>query len=303
MKNLPLSLALTCSLTQISPALAEPSKPATTACVNRENTEWRQVRDPILDAKSLQYCTGEDCWSLDFGTTLVSAAPKRPLAKRNRPKAGELGDQQGKPLATADETHVTFCLSGPSSCKSFNYKLANPAVNGVYPLVNDEHTLGAVMARGESEAKQPSFIFLFDLVQGKQIAKVQGREVSVLGHGFLIDETTFYSAAFKKLGKLAGADQAWERLGTSDRIAIHDVKKGGFVIQDAMTGKAQRLIPHNVADRAAWFKFVASPDGTKLYAIGSRTVEGEVLTIDVASNKITNRVTPTVCPAGTHRVN
>jgi hypothetical protein len=50
------------------------STEAPSPCVNREDTWWRDVRDPILDATSLQYCTGADCWTLDLAANTVAAA-------------------------------------------------------------------------------------------------------------------------------------------------------------------------------------------------------------------------------------
>jgi hypothetical protein len=63
-------------------AIAEGAKPSPTPCVNREATEWRAVRDPILDSRSLQYCTGKDCWSLDLATAAITGAANRAPAAR-----------------------------------------------------------------------------------------------------------------------------------------------------------------------------------------------------------------------------
>jgi len=285
-------------------ASAQPAKQSATACVNREATEWRQVRDPILDDTSLQYCTGDDCWSLDLATNTVRAAPKRPKVKKLRDAPGILTDGKGTTLASADENHVSFCSGGdPSSCKSFDFKIANHAVNGIAPDMNDEHTLGALTYLGESENGSPSYVLAFDLVKSKQVGKRKAGSIEVLGHGFLVDGTTLYNAAFKKVGRLAAPDQAWERLGKSDLVALHDKKTGEFVFQDTRTGLVKTRVAHGVADKSTLFQFVPTPDGTKLYAIGFRSDEGEVLTIDVATGKITNRSTPTPCAPGTHRVN
>jgi hypothetical protein len=292
---------MVCSVAQSAPAAPEPTD-APDPCVNREDTWWRAVRDPILDAAALQYCTGADCWKLDLSSNTVAAAPPRPQVKPLRDRQGELTDKQGTLLASADATQASFCPGGDGTCKVFHYKFDNPAVNGVYPMMNDERTLGAVMYRGESEADEPSFVLAYDLVKGKQIARLEAHEVSVLGRGFLLDETTLYSAAWKKLGTLAARDQAWERLGRTSLLAIHDTEHGAFVIQDASTGKIKARIAHGLTDKAAWFQFVASPDGARLYAIGSKSDEGEVLTIDVAAGKIVRRATPVVCAPGTHRI-
>jgi hypothetical protein len=136
----------------------------------------------------------------------------------------------------------------------------------------------------------------------KPIAKLQAHDVSVLGRGFLIDEKVLYSAAWKKLGTLAAYDHAWGRIGRTDLLAVHDVNTGTFVIQDARTGKIKTRIAHGLDKKDEWFVFVAAPDGAKLYAIGTVSDEGEVLTIDVASGKIVKRGTPPPCPDGTHRL-
>jgi len=300
---LPALALLACATTYT--ASAEPAVRSTEApspCVNREDTWWRAVRDPILDAASLQYCTGADCWTLDLAANTVAAAPPRPQVKPLRDRQGELTDRHGTLLASAGETQVSFCPGGEGTCKVFDYKFADPPVNGVHPVMNDERTLGAVIYRGETEAGAASFVLAYDLVKRRSIGKLAAHEAAVLGHGFLIDETTLYSAAWKKLGTLAARDQAWERLGTTDLLAIHDTARGTFVIQDAATGKVKARIAHGAADKAAWFQFVTSPDGARLYAIGSKADEGVVLIIDVAAGKIVKRATPVACAPGTHRI-
>ena len=62
-------------------------------------------------------------------------------------------------------------------------------------------------------------------------------------------------------------------------------------------------IPTGVADPKTFFTLLATPDGSTVYAIGWSPDEGEVIRIDTRTAKITARVTPTVCAAGTHRVN
>ena len=286
-------------------ALAAPPPPAaeaTSPCVNREKTEWRQVRDAAIEGDALRYCTGDDCWSMKLAGKDVAPIAKLPVSKRRLPQSGTFADARGAVLATATETHVEFCPSGPSSCKKFDFKFANPPANGVFPVMNEEGTLGGVMYRGESEASQPSFVLTYDLARGKLIKQLKARDVEVLGHGFVIDDV-LYTAAMKKLGKLAVPDQGWSRVGTSDLLALHDKKQGAIVLQDSATAKVKARVPLELQDRATWFTLVVAPDAARVYAIGSALNEGEVVVIDVASGKIALRTTPTVCAAGTHRVN
>jgi len=285
--------------------LAAPSAPvqeATSPCVNREKTEWRQVRDAAIEGQALRYCTGEDCWSLNLASNTVTPIAMIPVSKRRLAQSGSLVDDKGAVIATATETHVEFCASGPSSCKKFDYKIANPPTNGVFPVMNEERTLGALMYRGESEASLPSFVLTYDLQRGKLIKQLKARDVEVLGHGFVIDDV-LHGAALNKLGKLAVPDQGWTRIGTTDLVALHDKKQGAIVLQDTTTAKVKARIPLALQDHATWFTLVVAPDAARLYAIGSQLNEGEVVVIDVASGKVVVRATPTVCAAGTHRVN
>lgn len=286
------------------PALAESPAwvDAPAPCVNRESQWWRAVRDPILDATSLQYCTGADCWTLDLAANTVAPAPPRPQVRPLRDEPGYLTDGHGTTLAHATETEVSFCPRGPSSCRVFHYRFGNAAANGVFPMMNEARTLGAVIYLGESEAGDPSFVLAYDLVAMKPIVKRKASDLTALGHGFLLDGRELYSAGWKKVGALAVHDEAWLALGATDLLALHDREHGTFVIQSAATGKVKARIAHGVADRATWFQLVASPDGATLYAIGSQSDEGEVLTIDVAAGKIIRRATPTPCAPGTHRL-
>lgn len=69
-------------------------KEAPAACVNREKTAWRQVRDASVHDKALRFCTGEGCWSYDLVSKEVSAIAKivvidqvnRTLLERTTPK-------------------------------------------------------------------------------------------------------------------------------------------------------------------------------------------------------------------------
>lgn len=285
-----------------SVARSAPAAEAASPCVNREKTEWRQVRDAAIEGDALRYCTGEDCWSMKLSGKEVAPIAKLPVSKKRLPQSGTLTDARGAVLATATETHVEYCPTGPASCKKFDFKIANPPANGVFPVMNEEGTLGGLMYRGESEASQPSFVLVYDLQRGKLIKQLKARDVEVLGHGFVIDDV-LYTAALKKLGKLAVPDQGWTRIGTTDLLALHDRKQGAIVLQDATTGKVKARVPLELQDPAIWFTLVAAPDAAHLYAIGSQLHEGEVVVIDVAAGKIALRTTPMVCAAGTHRVN
>ena len=299
----PALAVLACAVT--ATASAGPGAAFTDApdpCVNREDHWWRAARDPILDAASLQYCTGADCWTLDLASNTIAAAPSRMEVRPPRDREGERTDGHGTLLASAGETEVSFCPGGEGTCKVFRYRFEHRAVNGVYVTLNAERTLGAVIYRGEEETGAPSYVLTYDLVKMKPIASVEGHDVSVLGHGFLLDGKTLYSAAWKRVGALAAPDQAWERIGKTDLLAIHDRKHGAFLIQDAGTGKVRARIAHGLDKKDASFLFVAAPDGQRLYAVGTVTDEGEVLTIDVAAGKIAKRATPPPCPAGTHRM-
>lgn len=280
------------------PRLADAPAP----CVNREDQWWRPVRDPLLDASALWYCTGADCWRLDLASNTIAPAPARPAVRPPRDRQGERTDGHGTLLASADETQVAFCPGGEGTCRVFHYKFDNRAVNGVYPTLNDERTLGAVTYRGEEENGAPSYVLLYDLVKRKPIATLKADGVAVLGHGFLIEQSDLYNAAGKKIGALAVPDQGWKRLGKTDLIALHDPQNGAFLIQDAATGKLKARIAHGLDKKDTAFVFVAAGDGATLYAIGTVSDEGEVLTIDVATARITKRATPPPCPAGTHRI-
>ena len=285
-----------------SAAPPPPAAEATSPCVNREKTEWRQVRDAAIEGDALRYCTGDDCWSMKLAGKDVVPIAKLPVSKRRLAQSGTFVDAKGAVLATATATHVEFCPSGPSSCKKFEFKFANPPTNGVFPVMNEEGTLGGVMYRGESEASQPSFVLVYDLAHGKLLKQLKANDLEVVRHGFLIDDV-LYTAALKKLGKLAVPDHGWSRVGTTDLLALHDKKQGAIVFQDTATGKVKARVPLELQDHATWFTLVIAPDAARVYAIGSGLNEGEVVVIDVASGKLALRTTPTVCAAGTRRVN
>jgi len=289
-------------LATASSAWAQTVKEAPTACVNREKTEWRQVRDASVAGNSLHFCTGDDCWSYDLVSKNVTAIANIPVHKPPAQNAGSFTGPDGKKLATATETHVDFCTA-PKSCKGFDYKLPNPAVNGVYPLMNDEHTLGAVMARAETEAGKASTLLLYDLTTGALIKRVAENDVVVLANGFLIGNNRLFSAKMKKIGKLAVADGGWERVGATNVLALHDTKNGTVVLQDASTAKVLARIDLGATDPTEFWTFAVAPDGNRMYAIGSAQDEGKIVVIDTANRALLERTSPTPCAAGTHRVN
>ena len=285
----------------ISATAAADVKLAPDACVNRETTTWRQVRDPILDGTSLRFCTGVDCWSLDRASGKVTATPTRDTPKATpRDPSGTLTDGHGVTLATADDTHVTYCPPG-GTCTSIAYKVTARA-SDVFPSANAALTLGALLYRGVGNNDVESFVLAFDIAHGKLLAQAPGQRIDVLDHGFLVDDTALYSGKFKKVGKLAVPDRVWVPLASSDRVALHDYKAGKILIQDTTTAKVIARIPTGFA-YADFYNLVPTTGGTLLYAIGWATNEGKVLVIDVAKAKVTARLSPPVCAAGTHRVN
>lgn len=279
------------------PAMVDAPAP----CVNSGQGAWRDVRDPILDAKSLRYCTGADCWSLDLATGVVSSAPARPPGPPTEAVSiTTLTNDKGMPLATVDETHVEFC-TGKAPCKTFAFSFANPASEGMAVRMNAARTLGAVLYMPDSYKALDPEVIAFDLVAGKQVGRQTAQEIDVLDHGFLVDGDKLYSAAWKPIGPLAAPDSGWKPLGSTDVIALRDETRGELVIQDTTTGKVRARIPTGAPKPDARYFFVVSPDAAKLYAIGGGIVEGEVLTIDVAAGKLVARAKPPACAAGTHR--
>ncbi len=265
-------------------------KPSPTPCVNREKVGWRQVRDVVLEAKTLQYCTGDDCWSLELGTNKVVPVARRPPA----PPAPAVDTH-----ATVDETHVEFCAR---TCKSFPLAFASPGTS-VIATMNAARTLGAVLHMPDIESGQSPEVIAFDLVKGKQVGRIAAERITPLDHGFLVDRATLYSPTWRKLGALPAPDEVWIPLGSTDLIALRDDTKGDLVIEDTTTAKIRARIATRASDPSTFFSLVAGPGAKRLYAIGWVADEGEVLTIDVASGKLIGRATPTVCAAGTHRVN
>lgn len=290
-------------------ALADPPAGAVAPCVNRGGALVRKIHDVALDATTLKFCTGDDCWALDRATNAVTAAPKVPPApSKPSDPAGMLTDDTGTILATADRARVEFCPKGvevKAGCKSFQLAIKTPAA-GVDPAMNAARTLGAVVYRGAAQPDDPnhgpSYVVAFDLVKGKQLGVLRGSDVVVLDHGFIVDSEKLYSAALKPVGKLAAHDEVWVKLGPStDVIALRDDTTGEAVLQDTRTARVKARIPLGATDKASFFQLVASSDGAMLYAIGSVRDEGNIAVIDVAKRKLVTHASPTVCAPGTMR--
>lgn len=290
-------------------ALADAPKDAAAPCVNRGGALVRQIHDVVLDAKTLAFCTGDDCWTLDRATNAVAAAPKvTPAPAKPSDPAGTLSDGKGTLLAVADKKHVEFCPKGvdvKAACKSFKLAIKTPAA-GVDPAMNATGTLGAVVYRGGAEPDDPnygpSYVLAFDLVKGKQLGKLKASDVVVLDHGFVVDSATLYSDAFRPVGKLAAHDEVWIKVGPStDVIALRDEATGEAVLQETRTGKVKARIPLSAADKTTFFQLVGSPDGAMVYAIGSVGDEGDIVVIDAAQGKLVTHASPKVCAPGTMR--
>jgi hypothetical protein len=303
------STAIPLVLLAHSGALANPPVNAQGPCVNRGIPLVRPIHDVALDAKTLRFCTGDDCWTLDRSTNVVAAAPKAaPAPGKPSDPPGMLSDGDGTVLATADRTHVEFCPMGvavKAACKRFKLALKTPAA-GVDPAMNAARTLGAVVYRGAAEPDDPnhgpSYVLAFDLVKGKQLGALAGSDVVVLDRGFVVDSEKLYSAALKPVGKLAARDEVWIKVGAStDLIALRDEATGEAVLQDTRTGKVAARIPLGAADKATFYHLVASPDGAMIYAIGSVRDEGDIVVIDVAKRKLVTHASPSVCAPGTMR--
>jgi hypothetical protein len=292
-----------------SAALANPPVDAPAPCVNRGSPLVRPIHDVAIDARTLRFCTGNDCWTLDRATNAVAAASNVAAApaKPGDP-AGMLTDGDGTVLATADRTHVEFCPKGvavKAACKRFKLSLKTPAA-GVDPAMNATRTLGAVVYRGAAEPDSPdhgpSYVLAFDLVKGKQLGALAGSDVAVLDRGFVVDSEKLYSAALKPVGKLAARDEVWIKVGSStDLIALRDATTGEVVLQDTRPAKVKARIPLGATDRSSFFHLVASPDGATLYAIGAVRDEGDIAIIDVARRKLVTHASPSVCAPGTIR--
>jgi hypothetical protein len=290
-------------------ALADPPKDAAAPCVNRGGGLVRRIHDVALDAKTLKFCTGDDCWTLDRATNAVAAAPKvTPAPAKPSDPAGTLSDGKGTTLATANKKHVEFCPKGTAvkaACRSFKLAIKTPAA-GVDPAINAAGTLGAVVYRGGAEPDDPnygpSYVVAFDLVKGKQLGTLEGSDVVVIDHGFVVDSEKLYSDALKPVGKLAAHDEVWIKVGpTTDLIALRDETTGEAVLQDTRTAKVAARFPLGAADKTTFFQLVASPDGAMVYAIGSVGDEGDIVVIDVAKRKLVTHASPSVCAPGTMR--
>lgn len=303
------SIAVALVLLAPSAVLADVPKDAAAPCVNRGGGLLRPIHDVALDDKTLAFCTGDDCWTLDRATNAVAAAPKvAPAPEPPRDPEGTLGDGNGTTLATADRTHVEFCpkrSSGKPACKRFQLALKTPAAS-VDPAMNAAGTLGAVVYRGGAEPDDPnhgpSYVVAFDLVTGKQLGALAGSDIVVLDHGFVVDSAKLYSAALKPVGKLAAYDEVWIKVGPStDLIALRDKTTGEVVLQNTRTAKLKARIPLGAADPTTYFRLVATPDGATVYAIGGVEDEGDIVVIDAAHGKLVTHASAPVCAPGTMR--
>lgn len=282
-------------------ALAKPGDTAAPSpCVNRGVREGarRTMHDATATNGALAYCTGEDCWSLDLATSAFTSIPTIKPAAPPISRDGEGKSPDGRASATA--TEVAFCPSGPTSCKQFTYKFEFQPQNGLYPMINAAGTLGAVVYAGVSEDGEPSYLLAYDLAAGKLIKQVKltASHTDVFRSSFLLDNT-FYSAKWKKLGKLAVATADLDPITGTDLVAVSDADRGDVIIQDTATGKAHARI--RLGRETGIDRKLSSPDGARLFVIAQAAYEGEVFVIDVAKNKIVSHVVPTKCAAGTAR--
>ena len=283
------SLLVVTSMT--SSAFAQ-RKAAPDACVHRaRNESSRFLREVKLDASALTFCTGNDCWSYDLKDQVTSIPTARPIAADASP--GEL--PKSDPRGTATKTQVTFCPTGPSACKKFDYKFAFEPANAVRTVVNQAGTLGAIVYLGVPEANQPSYVIAYDLAKGTQIAKLVGGDVLLFRASFAVDGK-LYSPTGKKLGKLAVSDHGAPNaaIAGGDLVAMADLTKGVVVIQDTAKGKAKPPIKLGLKDLSA-AQLVSSADGATAYLVLDHPYEGEIMVIDVAGNKLASRKAPAVC--------
>jgi len=274
--------------------------PAPSPCANPGVLDGarRTLHDATATASALVFCTGEDCWSLDAASSVLKAVPPpRPAAPPPAESPGKSADGR----ATATPTEVSFCPSGPASCKTFTYKFAFQPQNGLSPMINAHGTLGAVLYAGVGEDGEPRYLLTYDLVAGKPIKQYQlkANRADVLRTSFLFDHA-LYSARGKKLGKLALSTADILPVPSTDLIAMSDAEHAVVILQDTTTGKAHPRI--RLGNRIGIDQLVASPDGARLYAIAQGQAEGEVFAIDVAANKVIAHVAPPACTSGTARM-
>jgi DNA-binding beta-propeller fold protein YncE len=278
-------------------------KDAPAPCVHRGSaaSTVRFVTHVELTATTLDYCTGDDCWSYDLAKRVVTSMPSRAPGPRGShyDAEGELTDGRGTTLATADDKHAEFCPHGVKPCVSIRYDVPI-AVARVYPAMNAAGTLGAVHCIGVGDIDQEGYVVAFDLAAKKELGRLPVHHVRVLDHGFVIGDKYLRDAAFKKVGDLGVADAAWTPLGSTDRIVQLDTKKAEFVVQDTTTAKVLARFATGAAP-GTFYELVVARDAKTVYAIGSTFSEGEVVTIDPVAGKITSRVAPPICAAGTMR--
>lgn len=275
--------------------------PAPNPCVNPGVLDGarRTLHEVSATASSLAFCTGEDCWSLDASSSTFT--PLGPVIKPTAPPATDSPGKSADGRATATPTEVSFCPSGPASCKKFTYKFPFQPQNGLSPMINPQGTLGAVIYAGVGEDGEPRYLLTYDLVAGKPIKQfeLKTNHAGVFRTSFLLDHA-LYSAKGKKLGKLALPTADLSPIPGTDLIALSDAEHATVILQDTATGKAHPRI--KLGNRIGIDQLVASPDGARLYIITQGATEGEVFAIDVAKNKVVAHVAPPRCAAGTARV-
>jgi hypothetical protein len=258
----------------------------------------RTLHDVTATASKLVFCTGEDCWSLDVATaeftTHSAIKPAAPLAADTPGKSAD-----GR--ATATPTEVSFCPSGPASCKTFTYSFAFQPQNGLHPMINAQGTLGAVIYAGVGEDREPRYLLTYDLVAGKLIKQfeLKANHAAVFRTSFLFNHA-LYSAKGKKLGKLALPTADISPIPGTDLIALPDIEHASVIFQDTVTGKVHPRI--KLGNRIGIDQLVASPDGARLYVIAQGATEGEVFAIDIATKELGAHLAPPPCIAGTARL-
>lgn len=160
---------------------------------------------------------------------------------------------------------------------------------------------------GIPEAGNPSYVMLYDLAAGKQVGRIKGRQpqADVFSASFIVDDTVYGSNGRKigKVEKVPSADwKMYTRIPGTDLVAFEMVTdKDGLLltVQDLSTGKRKHQIKTGIKVGGLDVSFVS--DRKQLFAIANFPIEGEVLSIDLATGKLQHRGSPPACPAGTVR--
>lgn len=248
------------------------------------------LRDARLDNGKLVFCTDDVCWAMDPATNSFAS-----IATLPRSKKPELGvDPSGR--ATATETGVELCPTGKGSCRSYRYKFRFSGATSV--ALNAEGTLGAVVYAGDSMENQPTWVILYNLAKPKELKRMKSGGVEVFGKSFWVDDT-FYSAAGKKLGKLAlEYDSGPVRVGP-DLVAVTDKFSSRLSVFNATTAKlawqTDLFLLAGSSEVIDPFAIIPSADGTRIHVVAGAPNSGEVITVDAASGKQLARVSPPIC--------